>query len=108
MSGAQWAAVAVGAGLGTYLLRITPFLLDPGVEMPRRIRDFLVYTSLAIAAGIVAKALMAPGEAFSVADTAIRLAALGVALGLFVWRRNILLSLMTAVVMAAAIKAAIG
>lgn len=108
MSGAQWAAVAVGAGLGTYLLRITPFLLGPGMEMPRRVRDFLVYTSLAIAAGIVAKALTAPGEGFNFPDTSIRLAALGVALGLFAWRRNILISLMTAVAMAAALKAVLG
>lgn len=106
MSVNTWLLVALGAGAGTYVLRAAPFLLIGRYEVGKQGLRFLVYTSLAIAAGIVSKYLVMWKGEFSAVEFAIKLAALMVSLALYARFKNVLLSLFTGVLLAAVLKLA--
>jgi len=107
MTQLQWLEVALLAAMGTYALRGAPFLIVSRYEISGALKDFLAYTSLAIIAGIVSKALLATGPGEGPAETGIKLGCLAVAVGLFIWRKSVMAPLMAAVILAVILKMAI-
>jgi branched-subunit amino acid transport protein len=98
MNGIEWTLVIAGAGLGTYALRVTPFLSHRLYRVGQNNLRFLTYVSLAIAAGIVARSIMFSGESIDQASTLIvKSAAVMVALALQRFTKNLLVSLFGAV-----------
>ena len=96
-----WLLAVLGAGLGSYALRVAPFLWRPLFELGRRYADFLTYMSFAIAAGIVAKSLLLQAGHFNLnTDIGLRVAAVLVGLGVYRWLHNTPLALFAGVLAA--------
>ena len=108
MTEIQWIAVAALAGGLTWLIRAAPFVLAGWREITGPLKDFLVYTSLAIIAGIISKAMLSLQAGEGVETVGIKLACLLAALGLFRWSGNVVFAVFSAVGLAAALKMAIG
>ncbi len=104
MSFGDWLIVAFGAGAGTYVLRVSPFLLRDRYAIGRKGLRFLIYSSLAIAAGIVSKSLLMWKGEFNGIELGIKLAALAAALVLYARFKSVLLSLFSGVFLAVALK----
>jgi len=96
MTDLEWLIAVCGAAAGTYILRAAPLLWQPLREFGRRYIDFLTYVSLAIAAGIVSKALLLQGDRLPLdAETYLKFAGVLIALGLYRWIPNVPLALFT-------------
>ena len=94
MNGIEWTLVIAGAGLGTYALRVTPFLSQRLYRIGQNNLRFLTYVSLAIAAGIVARSIVFSGDSIDQASTlTIKTAAVMIALVLQRLTKNLLISL---------------
>lgn len=94
MSGIEWTIVIAGAGLGTYVLRVTPFLSQRLHALGRNNLRFLTFVSLAIAAGIVARSIaFSGGSVDQVSDIGIKVAAVLAALGLHRLIKNLPIAL---------------
>lgn len=107
MSALEWLVVVVGAGLGTYLLRVSPFLWESLRRLGQRYFRFLTYVSLAIAAGIVSRSVVyAGGEVGAASDIGIKVLAVAAALGLLRLTRSLPLALFAGVGVAALLKLA--
>lgn len=106
MSALEWTLVVAGAGLGSYLLRVSPFLWERLRRVGQRHFRFLTYVSLAIAAGIVSRSLVyAGGELTFGADFGIKVVAVAAALAAQRLTRNLPLALFAGVGIAAGLKA---
>lgn len=106
MSALEWAVVVIGAGAGTYLLRVSPFLWNGLRRLGQRYFRFLTYVSLAIAAGIVSRSIVyAGGELGSPSDIGIKVMAVAAALALLRVTRSLPLALFAGVGVAAGLKA---
>ena len=106
MTESGWLLAMLGASLGTYVLRAAPFLWQPLYELGRRHVRFLTYVSFAIAAGIVSKALFVQAGVFVIDSlTAIKIAAVVIAVLAHRLVANIPLALFAGVGFAAAAKA---
>ena len=106
MSGLEWALVVIGAGAGTYLLRVSPFLWHSLRRLGQRYFRFLTYVSLAIAAGIVSRSIVyAGGEPGALSDIGIKVMAVAAALALLRATRSLPLALFAGVGVAAGLKA---
>lgn len=109
MSTLDWIVVIAGAGLGTYLLRATPFLWQRLHEFGQANFRFLSHVSFAIAAGIVSRAVFySGGEIARLDEIAIKIGAVAAALALFRLTRNIPLALFAAAGLAVLVKWAAG
>lgn len=76
MTALHWSLVLAGAGLGTYALRVTPFLWRRLYRLGQENLRFLAYVSFAIAAGIVSRSVMFAGGQFDApGDVGIKIAA---------------------------------
>lgn len=94
----QWVVAALGAGLGTYVLRAAPFSHHAFREFGRRYIRCLTYVSFAVAAGIVSRAIFLSGGQLSFGpETWIKVAAVAIALVLYRMTRNAPASLFSAV-----------
>ena len=94
MNGIEWTLVIAGAGLGTYALRVTPFLSQRLYRIGQNNLRFLTFVSLAIAAGIVARSIVFSGESIDQASTLIiKTSAVMIALVLQRLTKNLLVSL---------------
>ena len=81
MNAIEWTLVIAGAGLGTYALRVAPFLSHRLYRVGQNNLRFLTFVSLAIAAGIVARAIAFNGGSIEqVPELAIKVAAVLTAL----------------------------
>jgi branched-subunit amino acid transport protein len=106
MSALEWTLVIAGAGLGSYLLRVAPFLWEQLRRLGQRYFRLLTYVSLAIAAGIVSRSIVyAGGELASAGDIGIKLAAVAAALAALAATRSLPLALFAGVGLAAGLKA---
>lgn len=106
MSAFDWSLVILGAGLGTYLLRVSPFLWEGLRRLGQRYFRFLTYVSLAIAAGIVSRSIVySGGELGTAGDIGIKVAAVAAALALLKLTRSLPLALFAGVGVAAGLKA---
>ncbi len=101
MSVVSWNWVIVGVGVGTFMLRVVPFLLQGKFEPSDKFIRFLVLTSLAIAAGIVSKSIVMWKGEFALADQLIKVVSLMLALGLYARFKSVLLSLFSGVLLGA-------
>ena len=102
MNGIEWSLVIAGAGLGTYALRVAPFLSERLYRVGQNNLRFLTYVSLAIAAGIVARAIaFSGGSVASLSDIGIKIVAVLAALGLHRLTRNLPIALFFGVGLAA-------
>jgi len=109
MSGSGWALAILGAGLGTYFLRVAPFALNSLRHLGERYLHFLTYVSFAIAAGIISKALLVSGGSIQFdVDLFIKLAALATAILLQRIFRNLPTALFAGVALAVGIKWLLG
>lgn len=109
MSAFDWLLVIAGAGLGTYALRAAPFLWQRLHQFGQANFRLLSFVSFAIAAGIVSRAVFYSGAEVSGPDeTAIKIGAVVVALGLHKLTRNIPLALFSAAGLAVLVKWAVG
>lgn len=98
MSDAQWVAVVLGAGLGTYLLRAAPFLWSAFLKLGRAYVRPLTYISFAVAAGIISRAVFVSGEHFSVGPKAwVKVLAVAAAVVIYRVTRNMPVALFSAV-----------
>lgn len=105
MTAPEWIVAIAGAGLGTYALRAAPFLWAPWHRLADRYLRFLTFVSLAIAAGIVARAIVfSSGQAIELTEIAIKAAAVCGALVLYRLSRNLLLALFAGVALAMLLK----
>jgi branched-subunit amino acid transport protein len=99
----QWAAVLLGASLGTYALRAAPFLNEAFRTFGRRYIRCLTYISFAVAAGIVSRAIFLAGGHLSFGhDAWIKAAVVVLALVLYRTTRNTPVALFSAVGIAVA------
>ena len=106
MTETSWYAAAVAVGLGSYLLRISPFIWARCLQWGKDNVAFLTYVSLAIAAGIVSKALFMQGSSIQLdADTLFKCIAVASALLLYSRVKNLLLCLFAGVGVAVLLKA---
>ena len=62
MTEASWYVAILAVGLGSYMLRVAPFIWSRCLEWGKNNVVFLTCVSLAIAAGIVSKALFMQGS----------------------------------------------
>ena len=98
MNTLEWTLVIVGAGLGSYALRVAPFLSHRLYRLGQQNLRFLTYASLAIAAGIVARSIMFSGGSLDTASTiAAKITAVLAALALFRVVRNLPIALFAGV-----------
>lgn len=98
MTELQWAAAAIGAGLGSYILRVAPFWYQPSREFGRRHLRCLTYISFAVAAGIVSRAIfLSGGELVFGRDAWIKMLAVVLALAIYRFSRNMPAALFSAV-----------
>lgn len=105
MTDASWYLAALGVGLGSYLLRISPFIWARCLQWGKDNIAFLTYVSLAIAAGIVSKALFMRGSQIHLdVDTLYKCVAVFCALILYSRKRNLLLCLFSGVGVAVLLK----
>lgn len=94
MSGLEWAIVIAGAGLGTYILRVAPFLSQRLYALGQNNLHFLTFVSLAIAAGIVARSVaFSGGSVDQASDIGIKVVAVLAALGLHRLIKNLPIAL---------------
>lgn len=106
MTALDWTLVIAGAGLGTYVLRVSPFLWERLRRLGQRYYRFLTYVSLAIAAGIVSRSIVyGGGELAEAGDIGIKVMAVAAALALLRLTRNLPLALFGGVGVAAGLKA---
>jgi len=100
----QWGAAVLGAGIGSWLLRAAPFLSPRLRELGRRHLRCLTYVSLAVAAGIVSRAVfIADGHMSFETGTWIKLLAVVAAVAIHRVSRNTPVALFSAVALAAAV-----
>lgn len=98
MTELQWTAAAIGAGLGTYILRVAPFLYPACRDFGRRHLRGLTYISFAVASGIVSRAIFLSGGELTFGRGAwIKVLAVVLALVLYRRLRNMPVALFTAV-----------
>jgi branched-subunit amino acid transport protein len=105
MSGLDWVLVILGAGAGTYLLRVSPFLWKRLRKLGQEYFHFLTYVSLAIAAGIVSRSIAYSGGRIGDAgDIGIKVLAVLAALGLLRLTKSLPLALFAGIGIAVLIK----
>lgn len=105
MTDTSWYLAILGVGLGSYMLRVSPFIWTRCLQWGKDNIPFLTCVSLAIAAGIVSKALFMQGSKFIFdIDTLFKCAAVICALALYRWKKNLLLCLFAGVAMAILLK----
>ena len=105
MTGAEWSLAVLGAGLGTYFLRVAPFTFEWLRSLGERYLHFLTYVSFAIAAGIVSKSLLVVnGEIHTNTEFLIKLAAVASALIFQRFLKNMPAALFAGVAVAVCIK----
>ena len=93
MTEMQWAVVIAGAGLGTYALRVAPFLSERLYRVGQKNLRFLTYVSFAIAAGIVSHSIVFSAGAISnLGAIAIKVAAVLAAMLFYRFVRNMALA----------------
>jgi len=98
LSEMQWAVAALGAGLGTYVLRVAPFWYAAWREYGRRHLRCLTYISFAVAAGIISRAIFLSGGHLTFGrDAWIKVLAVVVAVGIYRASRNMPAALFSAV-----------
>lgn len=98
MTDLQWTFAVLGAGAGTYVLRVAPFLWGSLRALGRRHIRCLTYISFAVAAGIVSRAIfLSRGELSFDRDAWIKALAVVVAVGLYRVTRSMPVSLFSAV-----------
>lgn len=108
MADGGWLLAVLFAGLGTYLLRVAPFVWPPLYALGRRHARFLTCVSFAIAAGIVSKAVfMRQGTVVFDRSTAIQIVAIAFAVGIHRWVRNVPVALFAGVTFAVLLKQAV-
>jgi branched-subunit amino acid transport protein len=84
--------IIIGMGLITFAIRLVPFLLPAGAQLPEWLLRALRYVPAAVLSAIIAPELLLPGGAFDLSLGNERLLA-GVAAILVAWRtRNVLLT----------------
>lgn len=105
MSALDWLIVIAGAGVGTYVLRVTPFLWKHLRRLGEEYFHFLTYVSLAIAAGIVSRSVVYAGGTIGAAgDIGIKVVAVIAALGLLRLTKSLPLALFAGIGIAVLIK----
>lgn len=57
MTSNQWMIAIIGAAVGSFMLRATPFLSKRLYELGKRHARFLTYVSFAVAAGIISRSI---------------------------------------------------
>ena len=86
MTTAQWILVAALTGGATYAVRLAPFFLGARYALPEKAKDFLVYTSLAIVAGIISKAIFLSHQGEGPEVIWIKLTGLAVGMAVYSWK----------------------
>lgn len=105
MTGLEWGLAVVGAGAGTYLLRVAPFAIRSLRNLGERYLHFLTYVSFAVAAGIVSKSLLVSGGTIKFdGELLIKLTALLCALLFYRILRNVPAALFGGVAVAVLLK----
>ena len=94
MNAVEWTLVIAGAGLGTYALRVAPFMSLRLYRVGQNNLRFLTFVSLAIAAGIVARSIVFDGGSVGQPpELAIKVAAVMTALIIQYRTKNLLVAL---------------
>lgn len=105
MSALDWTLVVLGAGAGSYLLRVSPFLWKRLRRLGQEYFHFLTYVSLAIAAGIVSRSIVYSGGGLGGAgDIGVKVLAVIAALGLLRLTKSLPLALFAGIGIAVLIK----
>lgn len=105
MSALDWTLVILGAGAGSYLLRVAPFLCKRLRRLGEEHFRFLTYVSLAIAAGIVSRSIVYGGGGIGAAgDIALKGLAVLSALALLRLTKSLPLALFAGTGLAVLIK----
>ncbi len=105
MTALDWTLVVLGAGAGTYLLRVAPFVWKHLRRLGQEYFHFLTYVSLAIAAGIVSRSIVYGGGGIAEAgDIGIKVLAVIAALGLLRLTKSLPLALFAGISVAVLIK----
>lgn len=90
--------------IGTFALRIVPFIIGKRVKFPPFFLEWLIFISLGVTAGMVSKSLFIRNGVFYFDDLAVQLTAVIIA-GLLHWKmRNVLLSLFSGIAAATLMK----
>ncbi|MCA8883306.1 MAG: AzlD domain-containing protein [Rhodobacteraceae bacterium] len=83
----------LGLGVGTFLIRFSFLGLIGDRQLPAWVLRFLRYTPVAVLPGLVAPLVLWPAATDGAADLP-RLAAAAVTLGLGLWLRNVIVSVL--------------
>lgn len=105
MTDASWLLAVLFTGLGTYALRVAPFVWQPLFALGKRHARFLTCVSFAIAAGIVAKAVFIRHDGLVIDGmTLLQIIAIAFAVGMHRVTRNLPVALFSGVLFAVLLK----
>jgi len=89
--------VIAGVAIGTFLLRVTPFVVRRNVKLPPAVLEWMIFVSIGVTAGLVSKAMFVRDSAVYLEDLPVQAVALLVASLLQKKYDHILLSLVSGV-----------